>query len=375
MKRIFPILLITLVSCCSRNNEVSAQTETTNGSGTIVLYYSYTGSIQAIVDEIQILKNVDVVEVQPVEKNVKYEANNYAIGSALISTIRNNPDAAESYPAVEAVSIDFSKYNNVIIATPLWWSNMAAPMQSFLFEHGSELAGKNIGLIVSSASSGISSVVTDAKRLIPNGNFSDESLWINDENRNSMPNLVNEWIEQLNFTYIMKEKLYITINDNTLTATLYDNTSSQALVAALKEAPITYEAHNYGDFEKVGDLGQSFPTNDEQITTAPGDLILYQGSNLCIYYDKNYWKFTRLGKIDELSQAELKSVLGTENCSITLSLSKIEISDDVVNTAVPTIKSSNSNDSQIYDLQGRKIDSLGKGQIYIQNGEKRVKQF
>ena len=65
----------------------------------------------------------------------------------------------------------------------------------------------------------------------------------------------------------------------------------------------------------------------------------------------------------------------TNGSGTTLSLSKIEISDDVVNTAVPTIKSSNSNDSQIYDLHGRKIDSLGKGQIYIQNGEKRVKQF
>jgi len=186
----------------------------------------------------------------------------------------------------------------------------------------------------------------------------------------------------------MNEKLYITIGDTTLSATLTDNSSTQALIAALRMAPITYEAHDYGNFEKVGDLGQSFPTNDEKITTEPGDLILYQGHNLCIYYDVNTWNFTRLGKIDSITQDELKFILGEENKSITLSLS---VENDTVNnngkgenqnnvkeddeapTEIRQTKSTSNRDMRMYDMQGRRITSPAKGQFYIQGGEKRIR--
>ena len=87
-----------------------------------------------------------------------------------------------------------SKYDTVIIGTPLWWSNMAAPMQTFLFHNGKAMAGKKIGLIVSSASSGISGVERDAKRLIPEGNFT-KSLWIRSSQFSSAPKMVAEWLK------------------------------------------------------------------------------------------------------------------------------------------------------------------------------------
>jgi hypothetical protein len=72
--------------------------------------------------------------------------------------------------------------------------------------------------------------------------------------------------------------------------------------------------------EKVGDLGTSLPRNDEQITTEPGDLILYQGNALVIYYAPNSWNFTRLGKIDGITKDELTNILGSGNVTVTLSL-------------------------------------------------------
>ena len=72
--------------------------------------------------------------------------------------------------------------------------------------------------------------------------------------------------------------------------------------------------------EKVGALGRSFPRNDEQITTQAGDIILYQGNALVIYYAPNSWNFTRLGKIDDVTAEELKSILGDGNVTVTLSL-------------------------------------------------------
>ena len=83
---------------------------------------------------------------------------------------------------------------------------------------------------------------------------------------------------------------------------------------------MTISMRDYGDMEKVGDIGTSLPTNDEQITTEAGDLILYMGSAFVIYYAPNSWNFTRLGKIDNITVQELKNILGDGSVEVTLSL-------------------------------------------------------
>lgn len=119
-----------------------------------------------------------------------------------------------------------------------------------------------------------------------------------------------------------KTTMKLQIGNTMLTATLVDNSSTDALVAELKKGSITVEMRDYGNMEKVGSLGKSYPTNNESITTEPGDIILYQGSALVIYYAPNTWNFTRLGKIDNISKDELMQVLGEGNVTITLSLEK-----------------------------------------------------
>lgn len=145
---------------------------------TLIVYYSYTNNVERIVNELRRQIDADVIEIQPAQKGLDYAANNYAIGSAQISAIRNNPDNPASYPDIDPIDTDLSRYDCIIIGAPLWWSNMAAPLQTYLFNHGKEMAGKHIGLIVSSASSGISGVEADARRLIPHGDFMSPSLWI-----------------------------------------------------------------------------------------------------------------------------------------------------------------------------------------------------
>lgn len=109
------------------------------------------------------------------------------------------------------------------------------------------------------------------------------------------------------------EKINIWVNNTEMTATLSDNSSAEAFVEMLKKAPVTVEMSDYGNFEKVGSLGTTLPRNDEYITTEPGDIILYLGNSITIYYDVNSWDFTRLGKIDNITQSELKQILGGEN--------------------------------------------------------------
>ena len=124
-------------------------TAMTINAKTLIVYYSYTNNVERIVNELHSQIDADVIEIEPAEKGLDYAANNYAIGSAQIAAIRSNPDKASSYPAIDAVNVDLSQYSTIIIGAPLWWSNMAAPLQTFLFHHGKEMAGKNIGLIVS----------------------------------------------------------------------------------------------------------------------------------------------------------------------------------------------------------------------------------
>lgn len=166
---------------------------------TLIVYYSFTNNTRTIVDDLQTQIDADVLEVEPAEEGIDYAANNYAIGSALISAIMENSDDPASYPAIKTSIDNLDEYSTVIVAAPLWWSSMAAPMQTFLFTYGSQMAGKNIGLIVSSASSGISGVEADARRLIPDGNFLEPSLWIRSSQTSNCHSMLSDWLDDINY--------------------------------------------------------------------------------------------------------------------------------------------------------------------------------
>ncbi len=124
----------------------------------------------------------------------------------------------------------------------------------------------------------------------------------------------------------MKISIQITSDSgsHSLAATLADNSSAMAFYELLEKGPVTIKMTDYGNFEKVGPLGTKLPRNDTQITTQAGDIILYQGNQITIYYDTNSWNFTRLGKVvsplrqssgtagstTTIMQAELKKILG-----------------------------------------------------------------
>ena len=300
---------------------------------TLIVYYSYTGNCQQIVESLTAQIEADVMRIEPADKTQKYEANNYAIGTALLNAIKAAPNDAASYPAIDPVSItDLSQYQNIIIVTPLWWSQMAAIMQTYLFNYGAQMAGKHVAMIVSSHSSGISGVVTDAKRLVPDCIWMGDALWINNSNHGNRASLIQDWLPTLNFAekQTTMNQMYITIDGMTQSATLADNTATKELVAKLQQAPITVMLNSSGGFEIWGALGFSLPTSNEQVNAQPGDIVLYNGSNICMFYGSNSWSYTRLGKIDGLSESELRTFLkaGESNISVTLSLNEIKETDN-----------------------------------------------
>lgn len=164
----------------------------------------------------------------------------------------------------------------------------------------------------------------------------------------------------------MTEKLYITIGNQMLPVTLVKNNATEALMAALAANPITYEADDYGGFEKVGALGISLPTNNQQLTTQAGDVILYSGNQIVLFYGSNSWSYTRLGRIEYESLEQLKSFLkaGQGRVSVTLSAENA--------TDISSAKA-DDNDSDCYiALNGVRTQSPARG-IYIKNGKKIVK--
>ena len=159
------------------------------------------------------------------------------------------------------------------------------------------------------------------------------------------------------------DKMYITIGGQTQSVTLVDNDATRELVAALQSAPITVTL-NDNDFEIWGSLGKSLTTKNEQMTALPGDVVLYNGSNICIFYDSNSWSYTRLGHIDGLSGSQLRTFLkaGQNNISVTLSLTS-------GTTAIKSVNGNRMEDGAYYTLNGVKVENPSKG-IYIKNGKK-----
>ena len=113
----------------------------------------------------------------------------------------------------------------------------------------------------------------------------------------------------------------IEVNGTKIQVKLYDNSAAAAVKERLKKGPLTIPMKDYAHMEKFGSFGVQLPTNDERTTTEAGDVILSEGNLLVLYYAPNTWNFTRLGRVWNLSEAELRAVLGKGDITATLTLS------------------------------------------------------
>lgn len=325
MKHFAFFVMILMLCCCTEEIDVNAQPAQTPETGrTLIAYYSYTGHCSQIAATLADFIDADVVEVQTVAENQDYNANNYQLGRDLLNIINADPENLDSYPAIKPVNKDVDEYDNIIFITPLWHAQMAAPAQTYLFQNRAKLAGKHFGLIVSSHSSGISTVVNNAHRLVPDAEWMGESLWINNSQHPNRATLIENWLETLDFAVNevpVTDKLYLTIDGNTKVMTLVDNVATRELVAALANADITATV-NDNNFELWGDLGRTFTTSNEYMTCVAGDVVLYSSRYICLFYGSNSYSYTRLGRIEYQSLDELKNFLkaGQNNVQVTLSL-------------------------------------------------------
>ncbi|MBQ2685488.1 MAG: hypothetical protein IKE12_01830 [Erysipelotrichaceae bacterium] len=117
----------------------------------------------------------------------------------------------------------------------------------------------------------------------------------------------------------VEKVLCLYVNDRKLPVTWEDNDSVAEIRSIVNNDSLTVEMSMYGDFEQVGELGRNITRNDRQMTTSYGDIVLYSGSNIVIFYGSNSWSYTKLGHVD-LSQQEMTDLLGNGDIRITLTM-------------------------------------------------------
>ena len=164
-----------------------------------------------------------------------------------------------------------------------------------------------------------------------------------------------------------QSKLYLTANGVTKTATLVQNEATEELISLLEKGPLTLSMTENGGFEKVGTLPRSLTTSDVRQTARSGDIMLYIGNVMCIFYGENTWAYTKLGTLDDMSAEEIKEFLSGNPVEVVLTV--VNESDE---SGVKEVSASEINaEKKVFDLNGKIVGQrpLEKG-LYVVDGRK-----
>lgn len=281
----------------------------------LVAYFSATGSTRGVAEHIADIVGADLFEIVP-EKPYTGADLDYRDASSRASREQDDPAAR---PAIHGEVEDMGQYGVVFLGYPIWHGQAPKIISTFL--EGCDLSGKTVIPFCTSGGSGIDGSEGALNALAP------QARWRNGERfgAGASREAVKDWVDSLELgtTGPMEGEdgmLNIAVNKTVLTAALADNSSARALAELLADGPLSVEMRDYNRMEKVGPLGADLPANDEWIDAQAGDLILYQGNQLVIYYGVNSWSLTRLGRIEGVGAGELRDILGGGDVRVTLSM-------------------------------------------------------
>ena len=286
--------------------------ESSSSSKTAVVYFSATGTTKKIADMIAKELDADIYEIVP---KVEYTSEdlNYNDNETRATKEQNDDNAR---PEIKEIP-NLKEYDTILLGYPIWWGNVPKIMLSLI--DSSELDGKKV---IPFCTSGSSSIDTSAKTL---KNYSSKyDLMEKNAKRfgsSASSEDVAAWIKTLGL--VKEEKMsgiVIEVNGKELEIELEDNKATEELIQKLKEGSIEVKAEEYGEFEKVGPLGFSLTKDDKQIETGPGDVVLYQGNKISIFYAPSAWEYTMLGKVKNIKGSDLKNILGDGDVTLVLKI-------------------------------------------------------
>lgn len=277
-------------------------TPTPGGNGRyLVLYCSRTSNTEGMAQQIQTTLDCDILEVEP---QTAYESDYNAMldrAQSELAAIRQG-----NYPAIRTSVENFDQYDVIFVGYPIWYGSMATPMQTFLHEHATKLAGKRIALFATSGSSGISSSVSEARALCTSATFT-ETLLLTSSSLSQMASRVSAWLESLgvsreeNNNPSTSMKVNITIGSRTITATMEDNAAGRDFLSRL---PLEVTLNDYNNItEKIFYPSPALTTTGvtRGCAPTPGDITIYAPWGNVAIFCKSWSQsndLIKIGRID-----------------------------------------------------------------------------
>ena len=243
-------------------------------------------------------------------------------------------DADGYHPTLLSHVENMEQYDTVYLVYPIWHYTLSVPVCSFLDEY--DLGGKTVYAFATNAGSRFADSISriqeaepeatviegvsvsekemaDAKeevlscvRGFAETNPTEQADSSNDENSEEMENI--------------NMKMNVQIGNVSFTAALEDNAATRELIEMMRQEAVSIDMSDYSGFEKVGSLGRSLTTDNHQITTSAGDIVLYNENQIVMFYGSNSWSYTKIGKIENLSGWE--EALGSGNITAVFTLAE-----------------------------------------------------
>ena len=273
----------------------------------LVMYFSTDDTVKAVAYTVADELKADIFEIIP---EIPYTAADLAYYTNCRAD-REQKDAS-ARPAIAVWPDSLDRYDTVIIGYPIWHGQ--APKIIYTLIEGVDVSGKTIVPFCTSASSPAGSSARNLQAL------TDETVtWLDVKRIDNYSTAEDIWNWAASLKLAEGEMgMRMTINGTAVSVAWEENDS----VAALRELAadgLMIRMSMYGGFEQVGPIGQRLPSSDEQTTTVSGDIVLYSGNQLVVFYGSNSWAYSRLGKITDKTPEEMRDLLGNGAVTITLS--------------------------------------------------------
>ena len=293
---IFPVLLV----LAGLGTAGAARAET------LTVWFSCTGNTEAVAQTAAAALNAGLWQIVPEEPYTADDLN-YHDDNCRANREQNDPDCR---PAI-ADDLELDGYDTILLAYPIWWGEEPRIIDTWLEQH--DLTGKRAAAICTSGGSGIETSYRHLQTLAP------DAQWLGARRfaAGASEEEITGWLASIGLER-EESRMLVQIGENTLHVRLAENESAASLREMLREGPLTLPCSNYGGFEKTCPLGTALPVDETETTAQPGDVMLYAGDRLVLFYGANQWNYTRIGWLEETDG--LAELLGGPETEIVLSL-------------------------------------------------------
>ena len=277
-------------------------------AASLVIFFSTDDTVKAVAYTIADALAADVFEIVP---ETPYTEADLAYYTNCRADQEQNDRSARPALAVWPESLD--QYDTIFIGYPIWHGQ--APKILYTLLEGVDVSGKTIVPFCTSASSGAGSSARNLQALTD-----ETAAWLDVkriDNRSTDAD-IRAWALSLNLTK-GEGTMQMKINGIPV-AVAWENNDSVAVLREMARDGLTIQMSMYGGFEQVGPIGQLLPSSDRQTTTSAGDIVLYSGNQLVVFYGSNSWAYTRLGHITDQTPEQMRDLLGNGGVTITLAM-------------------------------------------------------